>query len=355
MNTHIIHGSDIDETLVSAIEKRLAQESGILKFKFHSVYDGHLQGGDWIPLQDLFDAGRRFRDAHRIPDKDFVFTLTERSNAQNFYASLDPADTRTGFLHAGDWELFIECERELPIAFTIVNMLVGYHTSPAFDQMADFLHHRPIGCANDLCFNKREVIFKLRTGDVCAKCIAAMQRNGWSDLGIDHAMRIISALSADMRFNRFFKPVMEPSKIHIDMDKAKLILPDYDFMEVPLQQVDLAFYLFYLRYAGKEGLYHLSFEQEWAQEALFQIYKKLRPLIRHDNELKATARAFTNLQVREQARSRIKRKFKSLLGPRLAMPYFIESGDGSTTKTGIPLKKVKVVNFEKWDHLPKRP
>ena len=190
MNTHIIHGSDIPETLVSAIEKHLAAEPGILKFTFHRVDDRHLAAGEGIPLQDLFDAGRRFREANSIPNKDFVFTLTEFPNAQNFYASLNPADTRTGFLHAGDWELFIECERELPIAFTIVNMLVGYHTSPYFHQMADFLHHRPIGCANDLCFNKREVIFKLRTGDVCSNCIQAMQRNKWSDLGIDHAMRM---------------------------------------------------------------------------------------------------------------------------------------------------------------------
>ena len=355
MNTHIIYGSDIPKSLVSAIEKHLSAEPGILKFKFHSVDDRHLEAGEGIPLQDLFDAGRRFREAHRTPDKDFVFTLTEFPNAQNFYASLNPLDTRTGFLHAGDWELFIECERELPIAFTIVNMLVGYHTSPSFHQMADFLHHRPIGCANDLCFNKREVIFKLRTGDVCSNCIQAMQRNKWSDLGIDHAMRILSALSSDMRFNRYFQPVMEPSGIHIDMNSAQLILPGYELLEIPLQPVDLTYYLFYLRYAGEEGLYQIVFEQQWAQDALFMIYKKLRPLNNNDKELRATAKAFTDMQVREQARARIKKIFTSILGPRLAKPYMIQGARGKPTRTEIPIEKLRVVNFNEWEQLPERP
>lgn len=355
MNTHIIHGSDIPATLVSDIAKRLASEPGILKFTFDTVDDRHLERVYAIPLQDLFDAGRRFREASRIPQDDFVITLTEYANAQNFYASLNPADTRTGFVHAGDWPMYIDCERELPIAFTIVNLLVAYHTCPTFDQMNDFLHHKPIGCANDLCNNKREVIFKLRTGDLCVRCIKAMQRSGWSDLGIDHAMRIMSTLSTDMRFNRYFQPVMEPSGIHVDMDEAALILPDYGMLNIPLQPLDLAFYVFYLRYTGEDGLYQIAFEQDWAQKALFEIYRKLRPLSENDRELMLSARTFSNIQVREQSRSRIKRNFTSVLGPRLAKPYLIQGARGKPTRTGIPISKVKVVNFAQWANLPERP
>lgn len=355
MITHIIHGSDISKTLITALQKHLTVEDGILKFIFHSVDDLHLEAENWIPFDDLFEAGRRFRSEKDISDKDIVYTLTERSNAQNYFASLDPTDMRTGFLHAGDWDLFIDCDRSLPIAFTILNMLVGYFVLPSSDRFEEIFHQSPIGCVNDFCDDKREVIFKLRTGDVCTGCIRSMQQNGWSDLKIDHAMRILSALSIEMRYNAQFQPVMEPSGIHIDMKSTELILPDYEFLEIPLQPVDLTFYLFYLRYAGADGLYQIVFEQQWAQDALFMIYKKLRPMITNDKELRATAKAFADLQVREQARARIKKIFTSILGPRLAKPYLIQGARGEPTRTEIPMEKVRVVNFQDWEQLPERP
>ena len=354
MITHIIHGSDIEKSLITALQKQLTIEDGILKFMFHAVDDRHLEAGNWIPFEDLFHAGRRFRSAKGISDKDIVYTLTERSNAQNYFASLDPSDMRTGFLHAGDWDLFIDCDRSLPIAFTIVNMLVGYFVLPSSDRFEDLLHQSPIGCVNDFCDDKREVIFKLRTGDVCSDCIRSMQRNGWSDLKIDHAMRILSTLSVEMRYNTHFQPVMEPSGIHIDMNKGTLVLPEYDFLTIGLTPFDLTYYLFYLRYAGEDGLYQTEFEKGWAHEALFLIYKKLRPLIDNEKELRLTVKTLTDVQVREQARARIKKLFTSVLGPRLAKPYLINGSRGKPTRVQIPLSRVAVVGFANWMELPHR-
>lgn len=355
MITHIIHGSDIPKSLASAIGKQLGSQSGILKFTFHTVDDRHLERGDDLTLQELFEVGHRFRKAKGVPGHDFVINLTARANAQNFYASLDPADLRTGFVHAGDWELFIECERELPVAFTIVNLLVAYYTCPVFDQLYHFLHHKPIGCANDLCYNKREVIFKLRTGDVCADCIRAMQRNGWSDLGIDHALRIMTDLSTGMRFNRFFEPVMEPSSIRINMEGGGVVtLPEYGNLNIPIPPIDLAYYVFYLRYSGQDGLFQSAFTEKWAQAAIHQIYWRLRPNI-NERELNATVRTFGNVQIREQSRSRIKKIFTSVLGPRLAKPYLIEGIRGKPSRVGVPLTRVHVRNFGQWMDLPDRP
>ena len=85
------------------------------------------------------------------------------------------------------------------------------------------------------------------------------------------------------------------------------------------------------------------------------IYKKLRPLNNNDKELRATAKAFTDMQVREQARARIKKIFTSILGPRLAKPYMIQGARGKPTRTEIPIEKLRVVNFNEWEQLPERP
>jgi hypothetical protein len=61
------------------------------------------------------------------------------------------------------------------------------------------------------------------------------------------------------------------------------------------------------------------------------------------------------MQVREQARARIKKIFTSILGPRLAKPYMIQGTRGKPTRTEIPLEKVRVVNYQEWEQLPERP
>lgn len=355
MITHIIYGSDIPKTSIDRIKELIEKEKGILRFRFHAVDDWHLEQGDTLSLSSLFEHGRRFRMSKGNLAEDFVITLTDRPNVQNFYASLDPTDNRTGFIHTGDWELFIDCERELPVTFTIVNLLIAYHTSPNFEQMYDFLHHRPIGCANDLCFNKREVIFKLRTGDVCADCIRAMQANGWSDLGIDHAMRILTMLSQDMRFNRYFQPVMEPSRMRIDMnDGGSVTLPEYGDLELNIPPIDLTYYLFFLRYSGDEGFFQKVFSDDWAKTAIYIIYEKLRPLM-SERELRATAKNFENKELREQCKSRINRIITEALGSRLAKPYLIEGQRGKPFKVALQLTKVEVLNFKEWLELPSGP
>ena len=356
MITHIIHGSDIPKELVSAIEEQLAAETGILKFKFHTVDDGHLKAGNWIPLQDLFDAGHRFREANQIPVNDFVITLTDRSNAQNYYASLDPLNTRTGFIHTGDWERYIDCVRELPIAFTIVNLLVVYYTCPIFSQMEKHLHKKHIGCANDLCTQKYEVIFKLRTGDICKDCIEAMRRNNWSILGIDHAMRIMSALSKQMLFNNHFDDIIESSRIRIEIgkyDRGTLSLPEYGGLIIDMDPMDLAFYLFFLRYKGDTGLHMTVFSNPWAREAFGKIYGKFKPLI-SEAEMDVLIDKLANRKsnIRSEIISRINGAFTSILGPRLALHYLIKGERSKPFRIEVPLTKVEVINFKSWMELP---
>jgi hypothetical protein len=357
MITHIIYGSDLPKSSIDRIKKLIEQEKGLLRFRFHAVEDWHLEQGDLLAFETLFENGQRFRRSKRIPEKEFVITITDRPNAQNFYASLDPEDPYTGFVHSGEWEHYIQCERELPVAFTIVNLLIAFYTCPSYDQVHNYLHQRPIGCANDFCFNKREVIFKLRTGDVCTDCIRAMQGNGWSDLVIDHAMRIISALSGDMRYNRFFQPVMEPSNIRFDMETGIVTLPAYQHLKIDLDPQDVVFYLFFLRYSEDDGLHMSVFNtDQWAKDAFALIYQRLWTH-REVNDFGPVIARLADPQSnrRSECKSRINKALTDVLGSRLAKPYLIEGEPKKPFKVALPLTKVEVVNYRGWMDLPARP
>jgi hypothetical protein len=343
MKTLIIHGSDISNERAKDILEKLCNVGGPLEFKLAETSDWPDGNSGPAPLESLFKVSRRFREMSGAAETDFVILLTDQSNERNFYATLDPGNTRNGFVHTGEWERFIHCDSNIPVAFTVLNLVILWHTSPDFHEMDATLHHKPIGCANDLCNDKRDVIFKLRTGDVCSKCIQKMQQNGWPDLRIDHALRILEYLSEKMRYKQFFKPVVMHSRMVIDMDEGTVSLPDHGNVQVQLSPIELAFYLLFLKRSNGNGLKMVDLSSPEIKSELMNNYQKLRP-IRTKDELKYSVDSIGDilLSTRHERRTGVKKAFEAALGERLAKPYLITGKKGGYMKISLPMEKVEV-------------
>jgi hypothetical protein len=60
---------------------------------------------------------------------------------------------------------------EYPIAYQILENIFQYLISEDFNDYIQLGHEPAIGCINDMCGNnKRDIIFKLRTADICKDC-----------------------------------------------------------------------------------------------------------------------------------------------------------------------------------------
>jgi hypothetical protein len=133
-----------------------------------------------------------------------------------------------------------------------------------------------------------------------------------------------------------------------------ITLPGYGNLELPIPPLELAYYLFFLRYSGDDGFYQKVFSEEWAKKALYEIYWKLKPLL-HEPELWEVVKKFEDKALREQCKSRVNRIITEALGSRLAKPYIIDGQRGKPFKVELPLTKVEVLNFRKWLELPSGP
>jgi hypothetical protein len=349
MKTLILHGPDITDERANGILANLTKVNGPLEFKLVKISERPDGGQGEVSLASLFAVCDRYRKSAKPAETDFVIFITDRPNENNFYASLDPENTRNGFVHSGEWETYIRCDSNIPVAFTILNLVIAWHTSPRFEDMYDTLHHRPIGCANDLCYQKRDVIFKLRTGDVCVDCIGKMQANNWSDLRIDHALRILEHLSKGMRYKQFFRPVIKESRMVVDMDKAMVTLPDYEGVRINISPLDLAFYLLFLKRTGGNGLAFEDLGKPEILKELLDYYHKLKPLSERE-ELKFTADLIGNVtnKSRHERRTGVKNAFVSALGERLAEPYILVGKRAKPMKISLPVDKIMV----KWEKVP---
>jgi hypothetical protein len=183
---------------------------------------------------------------------------------------------------------------------------------------------------SDFCANKRDIILKLRTGDICEECVDRLAGK-LSVPVIHHALQIMGSLREKMLFAQNLKRFAPLSKLIID-EKRRILLTDYENMEIKLRPLEKALYLLFIRYP--EGIFHSSLSEH--REELYDIYTgisgsgDLREMhIRIDDMTNALSDSAS------QKMSRIKRVFEEAIGPDLAKHYYIKGESGQKKKIDL--------------------
>ena len=123
----------------------------------------------------IFDKCNIYRIKNNIPNDEFVILLTEVSNSNNWFASLDEKRPFNGFIHTADWNHFIKCQDSFPIAFEIIALILQKHMFNNYKEAQALSHLDPIGCVNDMCMEKKDIKLKLRTADICQDCMEKLK------------------------------------------------------------------------------------------------------------------------------------------------------------------------------------
>lgn len=278
----------------------------------------------------LFEKATKYRKKKNIPDDAFVILLTEVANKENWFAALDEKMPYNGFIHTDDWEYYINGPDAFPVAYEVVALLLQKHMFDGMREVRENVHQIPIGCVSDFCANKRDIILKLRTGDVCEACIERLSGK-LSIPVIHHALQIMGSLREKMLFAQNLKRFAPISKLVID-EKSRLFLADYENIEIKLRPLEKALYFLFLRHP--EGIFHSSLSEH--RQELYEIYTGLsnngdlkEMKIRIDDMVNALSDSAS------QKISRIKRVFEEAIGPDLAKHYYIKGDSGHKKKIDL--------------------
>jgi hypothetical protein len=273
-----------------------------------------------------------YRNTHSIPNEEFVILLTDIRNHMNWFASLDEGMPKNGFVNTADWEMIVQCPSAFPIAYQVIALMLQGCMFADYASAMQAVHNEPMGCVNDLCIRKREIILKLRTADICRSCMEKL-RSALPTQTIHQALDIMESLRVKMLYAQNFRQLAGPGHMQVD-GRMRIRFPDFGNIEVKLRPLEKALYRLFLNYP--EGIRRIELPNHRAE--LLDIYSRLS----NSDEREILVRRIDDLvsilsNSAEEKISRIKRVFTEALGEDLARHYYISGERGEAYR--IPVER----------------
>jgi hypothetical protein len=294
----------------------------------------------WRQLFFAVDHYKREKQIVKQMEKhDFVFLLTNHYNDKNWFAFLSES-MRTGFIHTDDWPFFFRNSTDIryPISYEVSAWILRGLMYSNQNEILSGFHKKAIGCLNDFCKNKNEITIKMRTSDVCDDCMKIIKNKDVEPYFLNQLFNIMDGIRSNLLFRKRIAIVHTPSRIKIDLEAKKIFLLDFGNLDIRLNPKELSLYLLFILH--KEGIALNSLIDH--QEELFGIYQKISGrsnIIEMQNTIYLLVNYLdgelhTNL-------SRIKSKFKKVLGEEIAEKYYVQMLPNNVH--GIPIDREGII------------
>ena len=286
----------------------------------------------------IFEQCRNYRSRENIANTDLVFLLTEDANEYNWFSALDPGNMSNGFVHTNDWEFYVKCSATFPVAYLVASLVLERHMFKNYASLKKFVHPDPLGCMNDACEDKRQILLKLRTADICEKCMSLLRGNLGS-LHIQQLLNIFEGIRMRILFSHAFRHNLRPGRLQIK--KSRILLTDYGNIEINLTPLEKTLYLFYLRHPEGVNLHDLVDYRD----DLLQTYSRLATsgiLAAIQNTINNLVNVTTNSASEKMAT--IKSKFVRAIGNDLAAHYIIQGENGERKNIRLNRELVEILD-----------
>ncbi len=290
---------------------------------------------------ELFKLCNNYRKKKGLQKNEHIILLTNHDNDLNWFGGMDE-NANNYFVQTSSWGFFFgdDVDRRFPVAYEAASWILRRYMFPNSTAAWNGMHKDPVGCVMDYCQNKMQVVLKMRTGDVCTDCLEQIKKLDMSRTLANQILSVFENIRKFMTWKDRASFLRQPSRLNIKGHTKRLFLPDAGNLEVKLNPIERALYLVFLDHPEgillshfidyKEALlkYYGGFSRQGNQNSITEsVDRLLNPL---DN----------NLNI---ALSRIRSKFREVVGEELACFYTIEGLRGE--KYGVKLER-ELVAFE---------
>lgn len=323
MRVHITATPEFPIDTVREVALILNETSGILEFmiseplevrQFSAMHKqmSEIAAIDSLSFEELFalcDTVRLFRT---IPDDEFVVLVTSIKNSEDWFSAFDGKNI---FIHGVDWEYYTKKDAKYGIAYQVVENIFQTLIELDIDdpKKEPNIHEPSIGCINDHCREKFDVMIKFRTADICESCLKRAEEKKVNPLVVTQIYQIINNLRKRFVSSHILNTKSEPEKVYVNPDREVTIGPK----KLKLDPVNKVIFIFFLR--NLEGVETKLISG--CEDNLYQIYKEVR-----DNPKRKTIKNLTgDISSFEPYRSKLNKALINQLGTNLAEHYILDT------------------------------
>jgi hypothetical protein len=270
--------------------------------------------------KQLFEEVNAYRSANKIESAFMVFQLTNHPNEYGFYAAVDEKTKSLSFINCAYQDLFPDSTLRYPIAFNIVAMLLLSRLFDKYSELEYLTHQTPRGCLMDWASDRKELLFKLRTGDLCEDCLNVLKKKKIDSSYSQQLFQFLDAFSLQMKFKQRLEINPTALKMEIHGVKKEIYFPQLGDLNVRLTPLEKTVYLLFA--AHPEGIEMTEIPAH--KKELLEIYKTLSNA--DEGEI-ISARINQLCDPRDNSihekLAKIKAKFEQALGKESAKSFYI--------------------------------
>ncbi|MFN5032839.1 MAG: hypothetical protein ACK5FX_11520 [Flavobacteriia bacterium] len=292
------------------------------------IFPKEVRRASW---EQLFEECINYRNCFsHVSSEDVVVLLTDVPNNQNWFGSVDDS-MRNFFIHTDDWKFYFgeAVDIRFPIAYEVIVWVLRGLMFKSRESILNNLHDQAIGCVQDFCLDKKEIILKMRTGDVCPACLDLIAKADINHSYLNQIFEIIEEIRMSLSFRQRIKLFKKPSRLLVKGPTKRLFLKDLGNLEINLNPSERALYLLFLNNPNGIRLPEII---DYRNE-LLEIYGMTTNLSDQADIINRIDR-LTDVSENNvnEVLSRIRGKLKSAVGVELLDFYDIQGARGEAKK-----------------------
>ncbi len=220
INIHLFSDStNYRDTLVQVVELLVKSKISI-NITNGGIVDTskEIQPESLVTREKYWEICDRFRDLKKVPETDLVLLITPNNEERNYFSYFN-GKSKNIFVVGANWDKYTEAEKQFPIAHQIIENIL--QCLSGFDD-SKYAHKKSIGCLNDQCYRKEDIILKLRCADICSECIDQFIKGGVSNSLIFQSLKFLQDIRSGFLLQNSFTKNIHPLIISTNRVKKKL-------------------------------------------------------------------------------------------------------------------------------------
>jgi len=296
---------------------------------------------DFAPIDEndfvrFFDKCDEYRQLNNVSKDELVILLTNHKNTSNFFGYVSK-DMKNVFIQVSEWKNILGdgLDETLPVVYEIAAWILRSLLFQRIGEMKVYIPAKTFGCVMDMCVDKNDFSFKIRTGDIRPEVMELISKRNINPAYINQLISIFEKIRTGVLFRQRVPITNQLTRLKLVEVGKKLKFRLVDFGDVILNLEPLENIIYSIFLLEEEGI-RLQFIEKHIQsiDRVFRGFYISKPDDYIMNQVEKYGSKDNNRLITQNI-TRINEKIQLAIPANICDQYMINKGKGDKFKISL--------------------